>query len=69
VPRFFFIETSEGHVDPHVSDIPPAANAETFAVAPDMRNQSMRYQKRLEVRGISGEQKALLVLHSPHSLK
>ena len=66
--RFLFIETSEGYVDPHVADLPEPANAEPFIAELTRRDRPLQHQKKLEVRGASGEQKAMLVIHAPYAL-
>ena len=67
--RFFFIETSEGYVDPHVVHLPEPANAEPSTTESSRRSRPQQYQKKLEVPGARGEQKAMLVMHAAHELK
>jgi len=66
VPRFFFVETSEGYVDPMVLRLPEPANAEPESFSDDAEvRRSRRYQRRLEVKNGDGCTKALVTLRSP----
>ena len=67
--RFFFIETSEWLVEPHVVDLPEPANAdpESFGMI-SCEHRPRRFQKRLEVRDACGDRKACLTIHSATTL-
>jgi hypothetical protein len=67
--RFFFVETSEWLVDPHVVDLPEPANADPESLGrASCEHRSYRFQKRLEVRNGFGERKACLTMHSATTL-
>ena len=66
MPRFFFVQTSEGYVDPMVLHLPEPANAEPESFSGETELLRLRrYQRRFEVKDWAGCTKALVTLRSP----
>ena len=63
--RFFFVETSEGYVDPMVLHAPEPANAEPESFLDENGGNCLRrFQRRMEVRNREGQTTALVTLRS-----